>query len=45
MLACYPGGSARYLTHLDNPGGAQANGRLLTLLLYLNADWQVVSSK
>ena len=39
MLACYPGGSARYLTHLDNPGGAQANDRLLTLLLYLNASW------
>ena len=39
MVACYPGGGARYVCHLDNPGGAQANGRLLTLLVYLNRDW------
>ena len=42
MLACYPGGGARYLTHLDNPGGAQANGRVLTLLVYLNPEWYAV---
>ena len=39
MLACYPGKSARYVRHIDNPGGAADNGRLLTLLVYLNATW------
>eukprot|EP00966_Prymnesium_polylepis_P165957 3836251-Prymnesium_polylepis.1 len=40
MLACYPGNGARYVRHLDNPGGERSNGRLLTLLVYLNAEWQ-----
>lgn len=39
MLACYPGDGARYVKHVDNPGG-QANGRLLTLLVYLNEAWE-----
>ena len=40
MLACYPGNGARYVCHLDNPGGEARNGRLLTLLAYLNKDWR-----
>ena len=40
MLACYPGDGSRYVRHLDNPGGASANGRLLTLLAYLNPSWK-----
>ena len=39
MLACYPGDGARYIRHLDNPGGTSSNGRLLTLLYYLNEGW------
>ena len=39
MLACYPGGGARYVRHLDNPGGDKSNGRLLTFLCYLNPEW------
>lgn len=42
MLACYPGNGARYVRHLDNPGGAGSNGRLLTMLVYLNPGWQQV---
>ncbi|KAL1521547.1 hypothetical protein AB1Y20_021206 [Prymnesium parvum] len=37
MIACYPGGGARYVRHVDNPGG---NRRVLTWLLYLNEEWQ-----
>ena len=40
MCACYPGGGARYVHHLDNPGGAGCNGRLLTCLYYLNPAWR-----
>ncbi|EOD30408.1 hypothetical protein EMIHUDRAFT_113313 [Emiliania huxleyi CCMP1516] len=40
MCACYPGGGARYVRHLDNPGGAGCNGRLLTCLYYLNPAWR-----
>ena len=40
MLACYPGHGAKYVRHLDNPGGAGDNGRILTLLAYLNPEWQ-----
>lgn len=36
MFAVYPGGGARYMRHVDNPDG---NGRLLTVLYYLNARW------
>ena len=35
MLAVYPPG-ARYMRHTDNPDG---NGRLLTMLFYLNSRW------
>ncbi len=37
MLARYPAPSAGYRAHLDNPGGASDNGRILTLVTYLNA--------
>ncbi len=37
MLARYPGPSAGYAPHLDNPGHKNDNGRALTFLLYLNA--------
>jgi len=36
MLARYPAPSAGYFPHLDNPGGANDNGRALTMILYLN---------
>ena len=36
MLAVYPAGG-RYMRHVDNPGG---NGRLLTIVYYLNACWR-----
>lgn len=36
MLAIYPGGGSRYMKHIDNPDG---NGRLATLLYYLNPTW------
>lgn len=36
MLARYPAPSQGYEAHLDNPGGKDDNGRLLTLVLYLN---------
>jgi hypoxia-inducible factor (prolyl hydroxylase) len=39
MLACYPGGGAHYVRHIDNPGGDGDNRRLLTLLVYLNPGW------
>eukprot|EP00753_Platysulcus_tardus_P006720 PLAT14492.1.p1 GENE.PLAT14492.1~~PLAT14492.1.p1 ORF type:complete len:353 (+),score=130.45 PLAT14492.1:78-1136(+) len=38
MLACYPGGGARYVKHIDNPGGL--DGRKVTMLYYLNCDWK-----
>ena len=37
MCTVYPGEGARYIRHVDNP---DKNGRLLTALLYLNADWE-----
>jgi hypothetical protein len=37
MLACYAGGGAKYVRHVDNPDG---NGRLLTAVYYLNQGWQ-----
>ncbi|MCP3958543.1 MAG: 2OG-Fe(II) oxygenase [bacterium] len=36
MLARYPAPSGGYHPHLDNPGGADDNGRTLTLVVYLN---------
>ena len=41
MLAVYPGNGAAYGRHLDSTaGGRGANGRILTLVLYLNPFWQ-----
>jgi SM-20-related protein len=37
MLACYPGGDARYTRHLD---ASKSCRRRLTLLVYLNPAWQ-----
>ena len=31
MLACYPGGGARYVRHIDNPRGT--DGRKVTVLV------------
>lgn len=36
MLAVYPGNGARFARHIDNTTG---DGRRLTLLIYLNPDW------
>ena len=36
MFAVYPGGGSRYMQHVDNPDG---NGRVLTMLYYLNPGW------
>lgn len=41
MLAVYPGNGAAYGRHLDSTAsGRGANGRILTLVLYLNPFWQ-----
>ena len=40
MLAVYPGSGAAYGRHLDSTGGQRSNGRVLTLVLYLNPFWQ-----
>ena len=37
MLARYPAPSAGYAAHLDNPGGKNHNGRVHTLVTYLNS--------
>ena len=43
MVACYPGGGARYVRHCDNScdsgQGERCNGRRLTAILYLNEHW------
>lgn len=43
MIACYPGGGARYVRHCDNScdsgHGDRCNGRRLTCILYLNDGW------
>jgi len=40
MVACYPGGGARYIKHVDNDGKHQlCRTRLLTALMYLNDEW------
>lgn len=36
MLAIYPGEGSRFANHIDNTTG---DGRILTLLVYLNPDW------
>ncbi|CAE8629921.1 unnamed protein product, partial [Polarella glacialis] len=41
MAACYPGGGARYVRHVDNDGKhALCRTRLLTALIYLNEGWK-----
>ena len=44
MVACYPGGGARYVRHHDNScslsEGEHCNGRRLTAILYLNEGWE-----
>ena len=39
QITCYAGVAARYKPHLDNMGGAQSDGRLLSLVCYLNDEW------
>merc|ERR1712048_121646 len=40
MLACYDGGGATYGPHIDNADGdGRVDGRVLTVLLYLNPRW------
>jgi len=43
MVACYPGGGARYVRHCDNSchagEGERCNGRRLTVIMYLNPEW------
>ncbi|CAD7941601.1 unnamed protein product [Amoebophrya sp. A25] len=40
MVACYPGGGARYTKHYDNDGRhPQLSKRVLTTLVYLNKTW------
>ncbi|GMS81636.1 hypothetical protein PENTCL1PPCAC_3811, partial [Pristionchus entomophagus] len=38
MLAIYPGGSTRYVKHVDNPN---LDGRLITCIYYCNAKWNL----
>ena len=46
MIACYPGGGARYVRHCDNSchagEGERCNGRRLTVIMYLNPAWAPV---
>ena len=46
MVACYPGGGARYVRHCDNScfagKGERCNGRRLTCILYLNPQWEAL---
>ncbi len=41
LLARYAGPSEGYHCHLDNPGGAENNGRAYTLVVYLNPAGEV----
>ncbi|CAE8695536.1 unnamed protein product, partial [Polarella glacialis] len=40
MLAVYPGDGARYGRHLDASADRGDNGRVLTMILYLNPFWR-----
>ena len=46
MVACYPGGGARYVRHCDNScesgHGERCNGRRLTAIIYLNEGWTLL---
>lgn len=46
MVACYPGGGARYVRHCDNScdtgRGDRCNGRRLTAIIYLNEEWTLL---
>eukprot|EP00873_Tetraselmis_striata_P025191 jgi/Tetstr1/445455/TSEL_033234.t1 len=39
MVTCYPGGSTRYVRHVDNANNANRT-RVLTTIVYLNPDWE-----
>lgn len=40
MLACYEGGAEGYGPHIDNADGdGRVDGRILTVILYLNPGW------
>ncbi|CAD7959299.1 unnamed protein product [Amoebophrya sp. A120] len=42
MVACYPGGNARYTKHYDNDGKhPQLSKRVLTCLVYLNPEMEI----
>ena len=47
MVACYPGGGARYVRHCDNScesgHGERCNGRRLTAIIYLNEGWTLLN--
>lgn len=38
MLACYPGGGARFAPHIDN-NRSMPDNRIITAMFYLNASW------
>eukprot|EP00927_Polykrikos_kofoidii_P046057 TRINITY_DN40241_c0_g1_i1.p1 TRINITY_DN40241_c0_g1~~TRINITY_DN40241_c0_g1_i1.p1 ORF type:complete len:747 (-),score=105.54 TRINITY_DN40241_c0_g1_i1:34-2094(-) len=41
MVACYPGGGAHYVKHVDNDGKHElCKRRIMTALVYLNSSWK-----